>query len=68
LGERAERDRVCEGFRKCLQSRDVRSEGELAIADGERRLDIEPIENRYVPGDNGAPVNRGLRSVSAYRE
>ena len=65
LRERAERDRLVVGFSERLQAGRVGSEGELAVADRERRARVEAAQHRIVAGDERLPVDgAGVRGAS----
>jgi len=47
-----------------LQAGDVAAEGEVAVADGERRVDVEGVQCRIVTGDERVPVDRRAGSAA----
>src|SRR6185436_429911 len=60
---RRERNRRVEGIGKRLQPGCVSREGELAVADAERRLAIELPQQRIVPRDERLPIDRRRASL-----
>ena len=66
LRERAEGDRVVVGLGERLEPGRVGGEGELPVADGQRRLDVEGAQGRVVASHQGAAVDHARGRFSSF--